>query len=708
MNERNSLGENAPPPGVESPPASYAGRPRDAQLEYKAILANASIGIAFTRDRRFTLCNPKFAEMLGWKAEELIGQPGDVAYPSRESYEAMGAIAVPVLTAGRQLDVEWEMRRKDGATFLARVIAKALSATDTQRGTVWIVEDVTVRKRHADEVARLLREQEAILDTASIGIIFVRDRHIVRCNRRMEEMYGFEPGALNGKPTSITYADEADHAAAEKAYAEMSRGQPHTHVMQAKRRDGSVFWERSTGRAVDASDPARGSVWLLEDITEQRRAEEDLQRVLAEQQAIVNNVVVGIAFLRDRKVVRCNRRFEELFGLDAGEANGMSTRSYYFTDEDFDATVRYIKQLAAGETPDFEQWLRRKDGSGFWCHRTGRALEPGNPAKGYIWLYEDITARKRADGEIRRLVEEQSLILDNAAVGIAFVRDRKIQRCNRFLEEMVGAEPGALLGHSSAVLFATEADWSEAGRLAYTMTEPGNTHDTEWRFKRTDGTTFLCRTRGRRIDAGGGDQEWIWSFEDVALEREAEARIQRALLEQELILTNATVGIAFTRQRVLQRCNPRFEQMFGYGPGEMIGKTGVELFASTAEYQSVIERLYADMAVAGAYSTEQQVRRKDGSTFWCKVVAKAIDPKRPEEGAISTPRASRWKPRATRSSARSRSAPWNCRRRISACRTRSATAGRQRLAPSTWLTTMRLPGCRTGACSRTASPRRSR
>ncbi len=89
MNDRNAVEEKAPPPGVESPPADYAGRPRDAQLEYKAILANASIGIAFTRDRKFTLCNPTFAEMFGWKAEELIGQPGDVVYPSRESYEAM-------------------------------------------------------------------------------------------------------------------------------------------------------------------------------------------------------------------------------------------------------------------------------------------------------------------------------------------------------------------------------------------------------------------------------------------------------------------------------------------------------------------------------------------------------------------------------------------------------------------------------------------
>ena len=112
MNEHSALDGDSVPgldapagKGAESPRAGYSGRPRDTQLEYKAILANVSIGIAFTRDRRFTLCNPKFAEMFGWKPDELIGQSGDIVYPSRESYEALGQIAIPVLAAGRQLDV---------------------------------------------------------------------------------------------------------------------------------------------------------------------------------------------------------------------------------------------------------------------------------------------------------------------------------------------------------------------------------------------------------------------------------------------------------------------------------------------------------------------------------------------------------------------------------------------------------------------------
>ena len=111
---------------------AYAGRTRYTQLEYEALLANLSLGIAFTRDRRMFLCNAKFAEMFGYEPEELIGMPGEVVYTNRESYLALGQIATPILASGRQLDVEWEVRRKDGSTFICRLIAKAIDPTNTQ------------------------------------------------------------------------------------------------------------------------------------------------------------------------------------------------------------------------------------------------------------------------------------------------------------------------------------------------------------------------------------------------------------------------------------------------------------------------------------------------------------------------------------------------------------------------------------------------
>ncbi len=618
---------------VESPPASYAGRTRYTQLEYEALLANATLGIAFTRDRRFFLCNPKFAEMFGWGPEELIGRSGEVIYPSAESYAALGRLAVPILSSGRQLDIEWEMRRKDGSTFLCRTIAKAIDAANTAHGTVWICEDVTDKRRHADELGRLLREQAAILGTASVGIVFIKERRVVRCNRRYEEMYGYGPGEMEGQPSSILYSTREDEANAARAYENLQQIRPVRRIEQRRRKDGSTFWARIDGRAVDPQDPHKGTVWAVEDITEQRRFEEELQRVLAEQQALLNNVLVGIQFTRERKTVRCNRRFEEMFGYALGAAVGAPTRDTFFTDEEYERVGQDYARLDQGQTHSREAWVRRQDGSGFWCRISGRAVEPGNPAQGYVWLLEDITQQHEAEERVQRALAEQELILDNAAVGIAFVRNRVIQRCNRFLEEMVAAGPGELVGQSSALLFASEEEWREAGRRAFPNTEPGGTYSSEQLFKRHDGSTFLCRTRGRRIDAGDPEQEWIWSYEDVTAEREAEARVQRALAEQELILDNATVGIAFVRNRTYQRCNPRFAGMFGYKAEELAGKSTNVIFPTRRNFDQAAE-WYAKLALGEAFSIEHKLKRKDGSVFWCKVVAKAIDPARPDEGSI--------------------------------------------------------------------------
>jgi len=734
---------------LESPPG-YAGRTRYTQLEYEALLANLSLGIAFTRDRRFFLCNPKFAEMFGYGPGELIGMPGEAVYPSRESYVALGQIATPVLGSGRQLDLEWEVKRKDGSTFLCRMIAKAIDPANTQSGTVWIVEDITDRRRHADEIARLLREQEAILGTASIGIVFVKDRRLVRCNRRYEEMYGYGPGEMDGQPASILYPSTEEFAEAQSVYEALARGQTSRRAGLRRRKDGSTFWNRAEGRAVDPQNPYKGSVWTVEDITEQRRAEDELQRVLAEQQALLDNVVVGIAISRERRLVRCNRRFEEMFGFGSGEAIGVSWREMFFTDDEFARRAEVYTELDQGRTHAREQWMRRQDGAGFWCRITGRAVSAGDPAKGYVFLIEDITERRRADEALERLVREQDavlqnavtgiifvkdrrivrcnrrfeelfgygagelinhstrfmfasdeeyeaggeslyepvwrgetvyverrhvrkdgtriwcslsgravqagdpaqgsvwlfdditqeheseervqralaeqeLILDNASVGIAFVRNRAVQRCNRFLEDMVGAGPGDLIGQSTAVLFASRAEWEEAGRRVYARTPPGGTYEDEARFRRRDGSTFVCRARGRRTDTGEPEQEWIWSYEDVTAEREAERRVQRALAEQDLILDNATVGIAFVRSRVIQRCNRFLEEMVGAPRGALVGSRSAALFAREEDWQEAARRAFDETPPGGIHRAEARLKRADGSSFICSMRGRRTD-----------------------------------------------------------------------------------
>jgi diguanylate cyclase (GGDEF)-like protein/PAS domain S-box-containing protein len=616
---------------LEEPPAGYAGRTRYTQLEYEALLANVSIGIAFTRERHFFLCNPKFTEMFGYAPGELIGLPGEAVYPSRESYLALGQIATPILAAGRQLDLEWEMRRKDGSTFLCRMIAKAIDPANTHQGTVWILEDITERRRHADETARVLREHEALLRTASVGIAFVKDRRFVRVNRRYEEMYGYAPGELDGQSVAVIYPGPQDYARAEGIYDALARGQTTRRIELRRRKDGSTFWNRADGRALDPQNPQKGSVWTVEDVTEQLRSEEELQRVLAEQQALLDNVVVGIAISRERKLLRCNRRFEEMFGFGPGQAIGASWREMYFTDEEFELRAQVNAELEAGRTHTREQWLRRQDGSGFWCRLSGRAVAVGDPSKGLVWLIEDITERRRADEALERLLREQDAVLQNAVTGIIFVKDRRIVRCNRRFEEIFGYGAGELINRATRFMFATDQEYDRGGESLYEPVWRGETVYVERRHVRKDGTPIWCSISGRAVQPGDPAQGSVWLFDDITQEHESEERVQRALAEQELILDNASVGIAFVRNRAIQRCNRFLEDMVGAGPGDLIGQSSSVLFDSRDDWDEAGRTAYSVTPPGGTYETERRFKRRDGTTFLCRARGRRIDLGEPEQ-----------------------------------------------------------------------------
>ncbi len=133
-----------------------------ARLEREAILQNASIGIAMTRERVFQLANPKFEQMFGWAPGTLVGQPGTAVWPSNEAYVELGRQVGPRLANGEPVEVECVMARRDGSTFLCRLLARAVDPNHPSKGaTIWIAEDVTERRAVDQALARARDDAEA-------------------------------------------------------------------------------------------------------------------------------------------------------------------------------------------------------------------------------------------------------------------------------------------------------------------------------------------------------------------------------------------------------------------------------------------------------------------------------------------------------------------------------------------------------------------
>ena len=69
-------------------------------LKYEAILNNASVGIAFTKDRAFQHANRAFEELFAWSPGELVGQSGMAVWGTPEEYAEVGSVVGPVLAQG--------------------------------------------------------------------------------------------------------------------------------------------------------------------------------------------------------------------------------------------------------------------------------------------------------------------------------------------------------------------------------------------------------------------------------------------------------------------------------------------------------------------------------------------------------------------------------------------------------------------------------
>jgi len=166
-------------------------------------------------------------------------------------------------------------------------------------------------------------------------------------------------------------------------------------------RDSSLFCTYQIGRLVNRVNSAEGSIWIIDDMREVKKAQERLHASLAEQQLILDNVLFGIFFLNDRHLTRCNRQFEVILGYEPGELQNCSTRVLCMSEEDWhDAAHRCNGPLAEGKTFQGEMILRRKDGSPVHCAVSAKSVDSHDPHKGSIWINIDINARKKAELEL--------------------------------------------------------------------------------------------------------------------------------------------------------------------------------------------------------------------------------------------------------------------------------------------------------------------
>lgn len=284
-----------------------------------------------------------------------------------------------------------------------------------------------------------------------------------------------------------------------------------------------------------------------------------LELALRERDIILGSAGLGIVYVRQRVILRCNGRYAEIFGYaDASEPLGRSSVELYPDEPAFKQLgAEAYPVMASGQRYKTERLMRRRNGELFWASMTGRLIAPDDPAQGSIWIVDDITEQRQAQDALAAVTAELQLILEHSMVGIVFLRDRRVTRCNRSFEALFGYEHGELDGSSSRQWYLSDADWEAAGQRCYEPFKQGRAFEGEMLLRKKDGTPVHCEVRSKAIDVSDLSRGSIWITMDISARKNAEGALVQAKDELEHLIKKRTRQLQQTvlamEQKVLEQ-----------------------------------------------------------------------------------------------------------------------------------------------------------
>ena len=122
---------------------------------------------------------------------------------------------------------------------------------------------------------------------------------------------------------------------------------------------------------------------------------------------------VGLVISRDRLMLACNQQLLAMFGAQhESQLTGRSFELLYPTHEEFERTgARIVASLDRRGYYADERIMKRLNGELFWCHVSGRALDPKRPHAAGIWSFEDLSARRKVTAALTAREREIAALL---------------------------------------------------------------------------------------------------------------------------------------------------------------------------------------------------------------------------------------------------------------------------------------------------------
>jgi len=354
--------------------------------------------------------NDAFCELLGVSRDAILGtKPRQMVL---ESHQARVNDAVARLTPGDpKVTIEYEMLRPDGSIRWCKVNVRAdFDTRGRLEGRQSVGRDITERKLLETQLEEVTNRFLDLYEHAPCGYYSVNaDGVFVEVNALTLSWLGVTRNEALGKLGPVDFFTDEGKATFNRKFPEfMLAGMIEPIEFDLLARDGTRRRVSVTATAIlDSEGRFQRSRSVMYDITEMHSIRSQLKQMNHNQEAMLDNELVGIVKLRNRVATWTNKALEKMFGYDANELLGQSAQVLYPDEASFNSMGNAYAALRAGERFRTQIQLKRKDGELIWVDVSGVHISADTSES--LWMLLDITEIKSHQQKVEFIAMHDAL-----------------------------------------------------------------------------------------------------------------------------------------------------------------------------------------------------------------------------------------------------------------------------------------------------------
>jgi len=511
---------------------------------------------------RIQWANQKAGNLINEDPKNLVGQYCYRVTRGRETPCGDCPVLMTIQTGESQ---EIEKSSPDGRPHLIKSYPLR-SPEGILEGVAEVALDISEQKQ-AEEQNRFL---STILENTYDSVVVVDNNfRITYVNKKAEELFGYKIEEIQGDDPSI-FSVNSD---IEEIQYKLFEGNTYINEVLRKRKDGSIFvCDLRSFPLLRDDGTAYAYVGIHRDITDSRRAEEERDRAIEQQQILLDNIQTHIWYLIDERTYGAvNKAHAEFQGLVQEDMAFRDLYDVFHADVAEICRLSNIEVFKKGKPVLTEEWLQHASGEWrlFSILKTPKLRTDGT-VEYVVCSAEDITERKRLEQELR----EQNNLLESIINGIPDILaiqypDHSIDRYNLAGYQLLNMSPEEVRNKKCFQLIGRNRECEPCATREALGTKKMVQLE---KYVPELGMYLDCRSIPI-LDEHGEVAKIVEQLRDITNQKRTEEALRQSEnYYRSIFETSGSAMFILEQDTTISHANSNFEELSGYSRKEVEGK----------------------------------------------------------------------------------------------------------------------------------------